>query len=171
MDSDFNSGTAVISNTPNESPWGWNIEYTCGGTLHCEIWTGAEECNRKQGKQVGTFEFSQTYAKYSLYSGYQSKEFDFYAGQCEANDGGGSVTNGRRCLPNNVARNARNSEMYPMGTHGAIEPVSQFTYTQKNEARYMNANPWKNNNYDVFPLGRSGRHWLSAHLEVCPCPL
>jgi hypothetical protein len=35
----------------------------------------------------------------------------------------------------------------------------------------MNANPWKNNNYDMFPLGRSGRHWLSAHLEVCPCPV
>jgi hypothetical protein len=171
MDSDFNSGKAIISNTPNESPWGWNIEYTCGGTLHCEIWTGAEKCNRQQGKKVGTFEFSETYAKYSLYSGYQSKEFDFYAGQCEANDGGASVTNGRWCLPNNVAKNARNPDTYPMGTHGAIAPVSQFTYTQNNEAKYMNANPWKNNNYDMFPLGRSGRHWLSAHLEVCPCPV
>jgi hypothetical protein len=170
MDSDFNSGKDIISDNPNESPWGWNIEYTCGGTLHCEIYTGAENCNRQTGKKVGTFEFNEHYAKYSLYSGYQSKEFNMYAGQCEANDGGASVTNGRWCLPNNVAKNARNPDTYPMGTHGAIAPVSQFTYTSNNEARYMNANPWKNNNYDMFPLGRTGRHWLSAHLEVCPCP-
>jgi hypothetical protein len=120
---------------------------------------------------VGTFEFNENYAKYTLYSGYQSEEFDFYAGQCEANDGGASVTNGRWCLPGKMATNARNSETYTMGTHGAIAPVSQFTYSSSNEAKFMNANPWKNNNYDVFPLGRSGRHWLTAHLEVCPCPV
>jgi hypothetical protein len=169
LDANFNSGRAVVSNNPSESPWGWNIEYTCGGTLYCEIWTGAQGCDKQKGKKVGTFVFNEHFAKYTLSDGYQSNEFDLYAGQCVGNDGGASVTNGRWCLPKNVAENARTSETYPLGTHGAFAPVSQFSYTSSNEARYMNANPWADNQYDVFPLGRSGRHWLSAQLQVCPC--
>jgi hypothetical protein len=170
LDDKFNSGRDTISHTPGESAWGWNIEYTCGGTLHCEIWTGAEDCNKQNGRKVGTFVFNEDFATYKLYSGYQSNEFNFYAGQCVGNDDGASVTNGRWCLPGNVAASARNPETYPLGTHGKIAPVSQFSYSNSNEARYMNADPWKDNNYDMFPLGRTGLHWLTANLEVCPCP-
>ncbi len=169
LDNDFNLGRPVISDTPNESAWGWNIDYKYGGTLHCEIWTGAENCNRQKGRKVGTFVFNENYAKYTLYIGYQSNEFNLYAGQCEGNDGGAFVTNEGWCLPKNVAENARTPETYTLGTHGAFAPVKQFSYTSSNEARYMNANPWADNQYDVFPLGRSGRHWISAHLQVCPC--
>jgi hypothetical protein len=165
----FNSGHDIVSNNPDES-WGWNIEYTCGGALHCEIWTGAKDCNFQKGKKVGTFDLNEHGTTYKLYNGYQSNEFNFYAGQCESNDGGAFVTNGRWCLPKNSAENARSPETYPLGTNGAFDPVSQFTFSSSNEGRYINEHPWGENNYDVFPIGRSGRHWLTAHLEVCTVP-
>jgi hypothetical protein len=135
----------------------------------CEIWTGAQDCNRQKGTKVGTFEFNENFATYKLYSGYESNEFNFYAGQCVGNDGGEFVTNGRWCLSDNVAANARTPETYPLGTHGAFAPVSEFVYRSSNVNLYSNDDPWGDNDYNMFPLGRSGRQWLSAHVEVCPC--
>jgi hypothetical protein len=167
LDDAFNSGNGVVSHTgnPNDA-WGWNIEYICGGTLHCEIWTGAQGCNFQKGRKVGTFEFNEHAATYSLFSGYKSNKFDFYAGQCESNDGGDFVTNGRWCLPSSIAENARTPESYTLGTNGSFGQTSSFTFSGSNEGRYLNE-PWGENNYDVFPIGRNGRHWLTSQLEVC----
>jgi hypothetical protein len=166
QDENFNSGRDIIT-TNQEDSWGWNIEYICGGTLHCEIWSGAKDCNFQKGRKVGRFEFNEHGATYSLFNGYQSNQFNLYAGQCEGNDGGKFVTNGRWCLPSNIAESARVPESYPLVTNGAFAPVSRFTFSSSNEGNYLNEAVWGENDYDVFPLGRIGRHWLTANLEVC----
>jgi hypothetical protein len=171
QDEEFNVGYGVVSDNPNAKPedlWGWNIEYICGGTLHCEIWTGAKGCNFQKGRKVGTFEFNEHAATYRLFSGYESNSFDLYAGQCQGNDGGEFIDNGRWCLPPKVAANAREAETFPLQTGGAFNPTRQFTYSSNNEGRFMHDDPWETSNYDVFPLGRIGRHWMTAHVEVCP---
>jgi hypothetical protein len=167
LDDDFNSGRDIVASDSDES-WGWNIE--CGAPRHCEIWMGAQDCSFQKGRKVGKFYFDEHVATYYLFTGYQSNEFNLYAGQCEGNDGGEFVTNGRWCLPSNVAENARVSETYPLVTNGAFDPVSQFSFSSSNEATYLNDQVWGENNYDVFPVGRNGRQWLTASLEVCTAP-
>jgi hypothetical protein len=87
LDDGFNSGRGIVASNPGKS-WGWNIEYICGGPLHCEIWMGSQDCSFQRGRTVGIFYFDEHVATYYLFTGYQSNEFNFYAGQCEGNDGG-----------------------------------------------------------------------------------
>jgi hypothetical protein len=167
MDQEFNSGVVT-----NSYKWGWNIAYSSGQPLSCEIWAGAaDECDLQGGVQVGTFEIDDCSVTWNFFDPYESNDFSFYAGSCEGSDGGAFVPNGGICDTSTIKDNAAAPESYPLLASNDFGAVSNFTFSGcagGNEDTYLESIPWGLFGYDVFALGGVGRRYLTAHAKVCP---
>jgi hypothetical protein len=157
---------------------GWSIDVASAigfeagtrGKITCDVVMGATDCDISKGTKVGTFKMSSVGVKWSFVSGYGGLEFQLYTGDCEYNDGGASLTNGGVCTKSNMIANAAAPDNYTM-----VSPTYDDTYwetfyfNEGNVETFLKANSWGANGFEPFPIGASGRQYLSAHAMVCPC--
>ena len=169
MDDEFNSG---VTNDYEEDKWGWNIAYSYGQPQTCEVWAAvADECNLQGGVQVGTFEIDDCSVTWNFFDAYESNDFHFYAGPCEGSDDGAFLSNGGVCNTSNVKDNAAAPGSYPLQASIDLGALSTFSFSgcaNSTEDTYLKTMPWGMLGFDVFPIGVSGRGYLTAHAMVCP---
>lgn len=147
------------------NPWGWNIEYNASvGTVDtCEIWVGANNCNRTVGQKVGTATITPSSFTLSLNSSFASgayqMTYNFYAGECIGSDGGNSLSSGI-CLADYVARWSSVPASFPL-TSGALT-TNTYTFDSSNTPTV----PW-GITYETFPIGDAGRQYLTSEVNIC----
>jgi hypothetical protein len=153
----------------NKGAWGWSIDLggvdlsSSGASLTCPIYKGAGQCVRTDDRIVGSFTITKNSVNWSL-AGNLASDFHLYAGKCQTNDAGNHLSDGV-CDFGDMEKFARVPGKYSLVAE--VSPaLEDFTFDSSNQASFRKE-LWAS--YNLFPLGGSGRRYMSAHASVCEC--
>ena len=158
-------------------PWGWSIDlenvmFSDGGTLSCDVYAGAGQCEfETKGSRVGSFIISENAVVWDLDQGVGLQNAHLYVGQCGANDGGNHLTSGV-CSEDDMDKFARTPGQYSLVAPSGDDfdpPLAGFSFVDSNDEGSFRKGKWATANYQAFPLSQTDRRFMSAHATVCSC--